>query len=157
MSILKDGTFTKLLGAKDLLDGLKPFSNTVRNSSYLTSCQGVVADNVSLRSITDLSTIDTSLLGCVFPYPQLFVCTRVILICTPTKIYEYISGSLILKITTTAYQTWTMLEYFDFIFLSNGLVSITRDPGDHVYSLVSSPITDCACDFNGQAIISGSL
>jgi len=157
MSVSRDGTFEKIISAKDLMNGLRPFSNTVRNSNYLITCQGLIQDNVSLRTLDDVVTINTSLLGCVFPYPQLFVCNKVIIVCTPISIYEYTNGELELKITTIAYHTWTLVEYYDFIFLSNGLKSIIRDPNDLVYSLTDSPITDCVCDFNGQVIISATV
>jgi len=87
------------------------------------------------------------------PYPQLFVLTTMILVCGLTDIHEWTAaGGLSWKLTVSAGQTWEVVDYFDFLYLTNGVVSVTRNPQTQVYSLSSLPPMSCLCDFNGQVI-----
>jgi hypothetical protein len=88
-----------------------------------------------------------------FPYPQLFVLTNMILVCGLTDIHEWTAaGGLSWKLTVTGGQTWELVDYFDYLYMSNGVVSVTRNPKTQAYALTSLPLASCLCDFNGQAI-----
>jgi len=72
-----------------------------------------------------------------------------------TKIYEWDSGSLTLKYTaTTAGSTWTAVDFYNYIYLSNGREAVVRSPETGLYSLSTTlPTGMTICNFNGQVIV----
>jgi len=88
-----------------------------------------------------------------FPYPQQFVFTKMTIVCGLTDIFELVSGVLEWKLTVTAGQTWRALDFSDFIYMSNGEVSVIRDPLTKLYSISSHPVASALCDMNGQVVI----
>jgi len=98
--------------------------------------------------------MDTAIITDSFPYPQLFILTNVIIVCSQTKIFEWVVGALVLKLTTTPGSTWTALDGFDFIYLSNGKVAVIRDSISKVYSTVTTlPTAASICNFQGQVLV----
>lgn len=88
-----------------------------------------------------------------FPYPQIFVFDRMIIVCGETTIYEWVSSALVSKLTVTAGTTWRALQFSDFVYMSNGKVSVTRDPQTKAYSLSDQPVASALCNYGGQVII----
>lgn len=88
-----------------------------------------------------------------FPYPCQFVFTNHIIICGATDIFEFAAGILEWKLTVTAGSTWRALDFIEFVYMSNGVVSVTRDPSTKIYSISDQPVASAMCNYNGQAII----
>lgn len=155
MPILNNGVFNLTIPTQDLSKGLRPSKRVPRNSKFLVSCEGAVGlDNV-LQVIDDLNLnrIDTSALVCSFPYPQLFVLTKIILVCTATRIYEYDGVNLTLRLTVTAGITWSVVDLYDYIYMSNGKVAVIRDSGGVWQVTTDLPIAGAICNYNGQIMI----
>lgn len=134
--------------------GLVPKEN-VRNVLYLTESVGAFPYEGVLITCEDYSAHQLNLtsLACSFPYPQIFVLSKVTLICTPTKIYEY-PNITTAKITVTSGCLWTVADYKTFILLTNGQVMVKKDAETGVYSLdTDRPFGTCVADFNGQAFL----
>jgi len=159
MEILRDGTFSFNIEGEALARGMRPSKRSPRNAKYLVKCVGAVGlDNV-LQVIDGLETdrVDTiaNILD-AFPYPQVFVFTNVILVCGRQDIYEY-DGTLTHVLgPVTAGQLWSAVDFFDFIYMSNGVVAVLRDPQSKVYATTTDqPIANAICNFNGQVVIGG--
>jgi hypothetical protein len=120
-----------------LKKGLAPNYNP-RNKPYLVQSLGAYPLDEALISVSQFTPIDTSSLGSLpFPYPQIFVCSEVIIICTPYSIYEYDGSSLILKLDDIPEGlTWNCIDYKLFIYLSNCTVAVTKNPTSGVYAIV---------------------
>ena len=159
MEVLRDGTFVYNLGSAELARGLRNSKRVPRNGKFLVECVGAVGlDNV-LQVIDDLENdrIDTSAILDTFPFPQIFVLTKMIIVCGKTEIFEYVGGSLVSKIAAlTTGQLWSVVDYFEFVYMSNGVVSVLREPTSGVYSITAvQPVAGAICDFNGQVVIGG--
>lgn len=147
----KDFDFT--IESKELARGLRPSKRVPRNSQYLVTCNGLTGKDGTLSAINELTRIDTSDITDAFPYPQIFVLTNMIIVCSSTKIYEW-TGSLVEKLEVAAGSSWAVAAFFEYAYLSNGKVAVVRNPDDKTYSIVTSlPIASSICDFNGQTII----
>jgi len=155
MYITRDGGFTFEIGSEDLSKGLRPSKHSPRNEKFLTECTGAIGYEKSLQAIEDISDllVDTSLITDDFPYPQIFVFARHIIVCGKTNIYELVGGSLNLKITVAACIRWSAVDFHEFIYLSNGAVSVIRSASNGIYSLSSLPTNSTICNFNGQVMI----
>ncbi len=153
MSISSDGTFSFKINGKDLSRGLRPNTRMPRNEKYLVECSGVVGKDGILSAITQLSKEDLSM-SFSFPYPQLFEFTMVTIVCTGTSVYELVSGSLVLKATVAEYSTWTAVDFYDYVYLSNGESVVVREAGAFTYSVSTTlPPAYSICNFKGQVII----
>jgi len=155
MHITKDGSFTFNIDAEDLSKGLRPSVHSPRNKKYLTECIGAIGYEGALQAIEDISNliIDTSLITDPFPYPQIFIGTTHIVVCGQTDIYELVGTSLVHKLTVEAGIRWSAIDFYNYIYLSNGKVSVTRDALSGAYLLSTLPIASTICDFNGQVVI----
>ena len=158
MKVLRDGTFGFVIGAEALSRGLRPSKRVARNTQYLVECIGAVGLDKVLQVIDDLETdrIDTSAtITDAFPYPQIFVFTDYILICDQQNIYEWDGTSLTLMLgPVTAGELWSAVDFYGFIYLSNGSVSVLRDPNSGTYSpTTDQPIASAICNFNGQVMV----
>jgi len=59
-----------------------------------------------------------------------------------------------LKLTVTEGSTWTAVDFFDYVYLSNSKVAVIRDSASKVYSTTTTlPTATSICNFNGQVII----
>jgi len=163
MPILPTGTFTFLIPTEDLAKGLRPNVENPRNSKYLTECNGAVGIDNVLQVLKDMNLdhlIDVSTLTFAFPYPQLFVFTNMILVCTDIDIYEYTHtspGTLTNKITVAPGILWSAVEYFDYIYMSNCTAAVVRHAEDGSWEEIygeSLPPCRTACNYNGQIVIS---
>lgn len=138
---------------KKLAQGLRPSKRMARNSQFLVTCAGAVGRDGVLQALDQFTRLATGDVDS-FPYPQIFVFTNVILICTQTKIYEWISSALVLKHTASAGSTWVALDFVNYLYLSNGIVAVVRDALTKEYSETTDlPTAMAAVDFNGQVMI----
>jgi len=137
---------------ENLARGLRPSARTPRNLGYLITCAGAVGREGVLQALEAYTRLDTDTIADAFPYPNLFVFDKMIIICSATKIYEWV-GSLVLKLTVSAGSTWRAEEFGEFVYMSNGKVAVTRDPDTKVYSLSDQPVASAICNYNGQVII----
>ena len=146
--------FSITINPKELSKGLRHSKRVPRNTKLLISCIGAVGKDGVLSALDEISRIDTSSITDSFPYPQIFVLTNMIIICSSTKIYELVDGELVLRLTTTAGSSWTVVGYFNYVYMSNGIVSVTRNPDTGVYTETSDlPTAQSILDFNGQVMI----
>ena len=103
-----------------------------------------------------IDTTYKALIADGFPYPQIFVFTNMIIVCSATKIYEWVAGALVLKLTVTTGDTWSCVDFHDYIYMSNGVVAVIRDAMDKTYKVVTDlPVAKAICNFNGQVVVGG--
>jgi len=128
-----------------------------RDSAFLVECAGMVGKDGVLQALDQITRIDTSVITDGWPYPNILVGVKHIVVCGSDKIYEWNGTGLDLKLTLTAGQvggTWRWLDGHDFMYLSNGKVAVLRDPQSHTYSVTTDqPIAHAICNFNGQPFI----
>jgi len=162
MKTLPNGYFSHEWRSEDLKRGLRSNQRNPRNNPYLTKCDGAVGQDGVLRTLDsmEISALlnDPLVVMNNFPFPQLFLTERHVLVCNETSILELRSGSLVAVIAGLGGGgKWNIASSHDWIYLSNGTVSVVRDPSTHVYSLSSvAPKVGAICNFNGQ-IITGYL
>ncbi|MCK4330881.1 hypothetical protein KAX02_13710 [candidate division WOR-3 bacterium] len=154
MQTTRGGKFSFSIDADSLVRGLRPSKRVPRNSGYLIKSLGAVGKDGVLQVLDEITRLATTAITDGFPYPQIFVFTNVIIICGETKIYEWIGGSLVLKLTVAAGSTWTAVDFFDYVYMSNEKVAVIRRSEDKIYTETTDlPTCMSACNFNGQVII----
>ncbi len=155
VNISEDGSFELVIESKQLATGLRPSKRIPRNSGVLVESKGAVGFDGVLQALESLTRVATTAITDLWPYPQIFVFTNLVLVCSQTKIYELdpATSALTLKLTTSAGSPWVAVDYFDYIYLTNGVVSVTRDAGSKVYATSSLPFAAAACNYNGQLLI----
>lgn len=142
--------------SEQLQRGLRPMAEVPRNSNFLIQCDGAIGYHGSLQGIQAVTALATAAITDGFPYPQLFICANVIVICGRTKIYEWVNSALVEKITVTAGNPWTLVDFYDQLYLSNGVVAVERRAGDKVYAVRADlPIAEALCNYGGQVIAAG--
>ena len=154
MDISRYGKFSFAIDSQALSRGLRPSKRTPRNSGYLVECDGAVGRDGVLQVLTALSRVNTTALTVVFPFPQIFILTNVILVCTATKIYEFDGvATLTEKIAITTGSLWSLVDFYNYIYMSNGVVSVIRNAFSLTYSMSTLPVAKAMCNFNGQVVI----
>lgn len=115
----------------------------------------ITFDDISLKQITNAALANGAASNTfTFPYPQIFVFTNVIIICSATHIYEWVSGALVHKLTVATGSTWSAIDFFDYIYLSNGTVAVERDALDKTYATTTElPTAMAALNYHGQVIL----
>lgn len=142
------------IGPGELSQSLRPSKRLPRNNKFLTECNGAIGRDGVLCALDEITRIATTAITDGFPYPQIFVFTNVIIVCGETKIYEWVSDALVEKLTVSAGSTWSAIDFYDYVYLSNGNVAVERDAMDETYSTTSDlPAAMAICNFNGQVII----
>jgi hypothetical protein len=145
--------FSITIDSPKLSKGLRPSKRMPRNSGYLIECQGCVGRDGVLQVLDELSRLSTTAITDTFPFPQIFVFTNLIIVCSNTVIYEWVAGTLVEKLTVTAGALWTAIDFYDFVYMSNGNVAVLRDPGSQEYSVTADqPRAMALCNFNGQVL-----
>ena len=145
--------FSITIDTTKLSKGLRPSKRMPRNSGFLVECKGAVGRDGILQTLDELTRIATAAITDTFPYPQVFVFTNLIIVCSSTKIYEWVGGSLVEKLTVTAGSTWSAVDLYDFIYMSNGNVAVLRNPESNMYSTTTEqPKAMSICNFNGQIL-----
>ena len=79
--------FSVTIDTSKLSKGLRPSKRMPRNSGFLVECKGAVGRDNVLQTLDELTRIDTSVITDAYPYPQIFVFTNLIIVCSQTKIY----------------------------------------------------------------------
>jgi hypothetical protein len=152
--------FSIQINSPKLIRGLRPSTRMPRDSGYLIQCQGAIGHDGSLQELETLTRIATTAITDPFPYPQIFTFTNLIVVCGQTAIYEWIPPStLTLRLgSLTAGSTWSAVEFFDFLYLSNGIVAVVRRATDKVFAIDTTlPKAEAMVNFNGQVIVGGLL
>jgi hypothetical protein len=153
-----DGVFVFEIPSTDLIKGLRANKNNPRNSKFLSECTGAIGLYGALQTLPDetLQLLKTIAITDGFPYPQLFICVNLIVICGKTAIYE-LEGTEVTQVLSgiTSGIQWSLVDYYDLVFASNGQVVAKRDPSSRTWSIDSTglPTAGAACDFNGQLVI----
>lgn len=154
MEIFKNGKFSHVIHGSKLSRGLRDNKRKTRNNDMMIECSGAVGRDNVLQVIEELERLDTSIITDGFPYPQIFVLNQVIIVCGQTKIYELIAGELVHKLTVhLPGSTWRVVDFFKYIYMSNGAISVERDPNRNYYYGSGLPIATGMCNYNGQIII----
>jgi len=156
MQILQNGSFTFSIQPEELARGLRPSRRSPRNVKYLVQCEGAVGYDNVLQVLDDLNIniVDTSAIVDGFPYPQLFVFNNVIIVCGESDIYELVAGALVHQLAVTPGIRWSAVDLNDYVYMSNGVISVIRRAEDQVWALTTDlPIASAICNFNGQIVI----
>ena len=152
MEVLRNGKFSLPILSSNLSKGLRKESSNTVNEHALISCSGMVGKNGVLQRLVSL--VRSFDIDYTFPYPQIFVETNITILCTQTEIYEIIDNNPELKLTVSGGSTWTLVSSHDFVYLSNGVVSVVRNPESKVFSITTDvPTSMAVCNYNGQIII----
>ena len=141
------------VSVKNLGRGLRPSKRNPRDNGFLTTCSGAVGRDGVLQAVDEFTRMVTDTITDAFPYPQIFIFDKMIIVCSETVIYEWVGGALVSKLTVTAGTTWRALQFGQFIYMSNAKVAVTRDPLTKAYTLSDQPVASALCNYNGQIII----
>ncbi|RLC21491.1 MAG: hypothetical protein DRH93_11680 [Deltaproteobacteria bacterium] len=144
-----------VLNSQEVALGLRKEKKQPKNTFDKVELTGMITQEGMLRTNPVHTRIDTSIITDGFPYPQLFVLNKVVIICGRTDIYEWNGTALIHKINVTGGMIWKVMESFNFIYLTNGEVSVKRDPWNKYYTLDDEVISHALCNYNGQ-VLAGS-
>jgi hypothetical protein len=158
MKVLANGYFSDEFSGENLSKGLRTSNHMGRNNKFLTVCKGAVGRDGVLGTVPtlNLNTITNSVLVVKddFPFPQIFTTEKHTIVCNRTSILEEFNGALILKLNVTTGGAWSLVSFENFIYLSNKVVAVIRDPFNGTYSISSTlPKSSALCNFNGQVII----
>ena len=156
LDVKKDGSFSFSISSEELQRGLRPVAEQPRNSGFFIQCDGAIGYHGSLQGITAITALATTAITDGHPYPQLFLLPNLIVICGRTKIYEWVSSALVEKLTVTAGNPWSLVEFYDQLLLTNGVVTVERRPGDKVYAVRADlPVGEALFNYGGQIIVGG--
>ena len=155
IEINRGGNFELTIDSGSLSRGLRPSKRLPRNNPFLTENIGLVGRDDVLQGLDEITRIATATITDLFPFPQIFVFTNVIIVCSQNTIYEWVSGALVSKLAgLTRGSTWSAIDFYDFIYLTNGRVSVTRNALSKVYAIDSTiPHGMSLCNFNGQVFV----
>jgi hypothetical protein len=151
------------------LGGLSTENFTKLNSGFATSAFNIsaISDGLEIKKMSQrLAEIADIVEDVAFPYPQIFVCSDVTLVCTQSCIYEYDNPTRATKLykvfeTALTGKTWSVADFGLYIILSNGNVVVTKDPDTKEYADLLTdehstiPLADCFANFNGQVFAGG--
>ena len=156
ISFGRDNSFALTITSGQLSKGLRPSKRVPRNSGFLVQCNGSVGRDGVLQVIDQLTRLATAAITDPFPYPQIFVFTNMIIVCSSTKIYEWVADALVEKLTVAAGDTWSAVDFHKYAYMSNNKVAVIRDAMNGTYRVVTDlPIAQAICNFNGQIIAGG--
>jgi len=164
LEISRDGQFALTIDSSSLSRGLRPSKRLPRNNQFLTENIGLVGRDGVLQALDEITRIATATITDLFPFPQIFVFINVIIVCSQNVIYEWVAGSLVPKtiyewvagvlvpISLTRGSTWSAIDFYDYILLTNGRVGVYRDSNSKLY-ILGSNYSSSVCNFNGQVFI----
>ena len=160
MKVLNNGYFSDSWNGEVLAKGLRSTANTLRRVKTLSRCDGLVGQDGLLTTLptVTLTTLYSSSLVIKndFPFPQIFTLEKFIIVCNRASILELTETGLVSKTTTVGGELWSLASSHDFIYLSNGVVSLVRNPQNGEYEITNAPICSAILNFNGQ-IICGNI
>lgn len=153
--IARGGRFSFIIGTELLSRGLRKSAKNPRNNDFLVECEGAVVTDGVLHSMESLTKLATEVITDGFPYPQIFILGNAIIVCGSTKIYELVGNDLVLRHTASeAGSMWDVVDFFNFIYMSNRVVAVVRDSQSMEFSETTDyPVTGTMCNFNGQVLI----
>jgi hypothetical protein len=162
IEVLRNGKFTFQFDQNHLTKGLRRSDRQERDGYGMTDLSGMIGVDGGFATIPMPTTVfDTGNPG-AYPFPQVFVLSRLVLYCTQTKIFEmnYATRALTEKITVTAGGLWSVVDFVTVVYLSNGVVSVYKDADSGVYTLGAEPlrfpVANAICNYNGQVIVGGA-
>ena len=154
MRFAADGSFKLPISTKALALGIDSRKTVPKNGLVMEQLSGMIGDDGLLQSLPELVRITAAGLSESFPFPQLFVLTKRILICGESDIYEWDGSTLSHQLTVTAGNLWSVVDYYDYIYMSNGEVAVVRDSVTDVYRVESGlPSFLDICNYNGQVMV----
>ena len=161
MKILPNGYFSYVIDGPTLSKGLRSNAANGKNSYTLIQSIGAIGKDSTLQSLPNiiLSDLleDPLVISNDFPFPQIFTLDRHLVVCNRDSILEWNYDRLVLKISVEGGELWEVASIDNFIYFSNGKVSIVRNPNTGSYTLTTeAPVCSAICNFNGQ-IICGNL
>lgn len=161
MKILPSGHFSYVIDGPTLSKGLRANNANGRNSYALIQSVGAIGKDGTLQSLPTIALSDLLedplVIAEDFPFPQIFTLDKHLIVCNRDSILEWNYDQLVLKISVEAGELWEVASIDNFIYLSNGEVSVVRDPNTGSYALTTdAPVCSAICNFNGQ-IICGNL
>ena len=160
MKVLANGYFSDEWEAPLLAAGLRQSSRLPRNAKTLSRCDGCVGVDGLLGTAPDIgvSTLHANdlVIKSDFPFPQIFTLEKYVVVCNRTTILELVGASLVLKATVIGGELWSIASSHDFLYLSNGVVSLVRNPLTGKYESTTAPVCSAILNFNGQ-IICGNI
>ena len=140
-----------------LAKGLRPSSNSARNEEFLYVAKGCIPEDGVLQSLPILYNAFGLPEQCLFPFPQIFVLRKLVLVFSATNIYELRSfGTELLYSNATAGSTWTVADFGEYILCCNGRILIYRDPVTGLFNEYIDceiPPGICILNLNGQLIV----
>lgn len=140
-----------------LQKGLRTSEQNPVNNEALVECKGIYTSFGVLTTNTDLAQLDTASLSCTYPYPQYFELSNVTLACSPTAIYELVSGTWELKLESlTEGALWSVADFQSYVVLTNGIHVVIRDPQTLVWQqqpIAIIPVGSTLCTVGGQLIV----
>ena len=151
--------FDFTIGPEMLVKGLRPFEEAPRDSKFLVESKGAMGRHGVLAANQSMAPLDTSVITDGFPYPQIFAFSKFTIVCGATSIYEIINNVLTLKITVAAPcgGLWNAVDFYDYIYMSNGEIAVRRDVLTGEYTECTSlPVACAMCNYNGQVLVSPS-
>lgn len=153
MEVSSGGRFSHTIRSDQLARGLRHSKRDPRNSGFLIESLGAVGKDVVLQVIDEMTRMEIDVAE-DFPFPQLFVFVNIIIVCGQTKIYEWQDGSLVEKLTVAAGYNWSAVDFFEYIYMSNGFVAVVRSAANGEYSETTDlPAVWAMCNFNGQVLV----
>lgn len=160
MKTLNNGYFSDRWEAGELAGGLRVTDKVPRGTKTLAVCEGAVGIDGQLNTIPvpTISALYASSLVVKddFPFPQIFTLEKFIIVCNRTSILELTGAGLVSKATTVEGELWSIASSHDFLYLSNGVVSLVRNPQTGEYENTDAPVCSAILNFNGQ-IICGNI
>lgn len=137
-------------------------NNNKRDQPMLVEAIGAIPYSKVLQAVEQFIRVDTSGIGVLsFPYPQLFVLSELILVCTEDSIYELNPNTQVLTLKKGGLPvgtTWDVVDFKSFIVLVNTQVTITRDISTGEYSVSTTlPNASCICNYNGQVLLGSPI
>ena len=149
--------------AKGFQVGLRPVIRNPLNNETLILSQGLVPEDGVLHSIEDISNnqINTSALGCTFPWPQVFVLRNMTLVCAQNGIYIVNPDLSLTEVCNLFVQSsvpWTYADFGPTVILCNGASIVKCDGITGEWAQVSDCSimgANCIAGINGQLFAGG--
>lgn len=142
----------------EIVKGLRQKERSPNNIPTLTEISGIYPREGLLASLPEPVQIAlTDLPEQTFPFPQLFKLTNLTLVCGENSIWEFNEtnnsfAEVLANIPGN--HTWSVIDFVEWIYLTNGKVAVVRNAGSKQYEVVTElPFGSCLCNYNGQILI----
>jgi len=165
MKILPNGEFSVTWNTEDLKKGSAAHAVMSRSQENLATCKGALGTKGILRALEELSIndmfIDEDELVVLddFPFPQLIVTERLVLVCNRTSILEVLGDATLVEAISElpTGARWQYASSFEYIYLSNGEVTVVRDPFSREWAIDTTlPKAGAILNYKGQIFVGNS-